>query len=590
MGRVATAGVFLLFLCTSCTPWPYDDPYDPHRCDPACDQAGGFICIDGQCKAKSASCGDGELQRWEACDGALLKQQTCKTQGFFAGDLACTGCKLDTSGCTNCGNAKLDDKEKCDGKLLGSLTCKGLGYRGGKPGCTKACKPDATNCYWLVTAGGVGGDGLYDMALDSVGNSYIAGSYNEDATFGTNTLPGTKWTDKVYYPNVFVAKLGPTGKFLWSTSARSMNSAYARGIATSKKHVLVTGTYNAAPVTFGNKQLKNRGAWDLFVAKLAAADGSLVWAVSAGAKGSQTGEDIAVDPAGNSYVVGTTSQTVSFGKTTLTSAGSTDVLVAKLDPDGKFVWATSAGGTGDDLGKALTLDAAGNVYITGGFSGTATFGSTTLTSLGSQDILVAKLDAAGKFVWATSAGSDHKDPEGGRGIVVDAKGNVTVAGWFMSTATFGTRQLTAQGAHDVFVARLSPAGKFDWVTTAGSDNKGQDSANDLLLSPAGDLYTTGSYTGKMDLPPSLSLQPIGGYDAFVARLDSSGKFVSAISAGGTEKGLLYNSDLGYALTMSPSGRVIVGGSFTVSATFNGEKITGKGDKDVFVWGLAGDSL
>jgi hypothetical protein len=89
------------------------------------------------------------------------------------------------------------------------------------------------------------------------------------------------------------------------------------------------------------------------------------------------------------------------------------------------------------LCQGIAVDASGNSYVTGGFEGTATFGSTTLESSGSQDIFVAKLDNRGNWLWAKKAGGTDSDY--GYGIAVDASGNSYVTGYFYSaTATFGS--------------------------------------------------------------------------------------------------------------------------------------------------------
>src|SRR6185369_12691602 len=99
-----------------------------------------------------------------------------------------------------------------------------------------------------------------------------------------------------------------------------------------------------------------------------------------------------------------------------------DVFTAKYDPEGNVLWAASAGGTGTDNGTGIGVDAAGNCYITGHFSSTSiTFGATTLTRTGSENVFVVKYDASGNVLWANRAGGTGFDA--GSGIAVDAAGN-----------------------------------------------------------------------------------------------------------------------------------------------------------------------
>jgi Ca2+-binding RTX toxin-like protein len=200
-----------------------------------------------------------------------------------------------------------------------------------------------------------------------------------------------------------------------------------------------------------------------------------VWARQAGGTSFDRGRGIAVDNSGNSYVTGVFSGTATFGpgeanETTLTSAGS-DVFVAKYDSTGALVWAKQAGGTSEDSGQGIAVDGSGNSYVTGQFDGTATFGpgeanETTLTSDGSSDVFVAKLGAgspcaslpttgctvngrAGQLCQGTTgndviqgtAGSDVIQGLGGHDAIVAGNGNDTVCGGDGNDALSGSNGL-----------------------------------------------------------------------------------------------------------------------------------------------------
>ncbi len=149
------------------------------------------------------------------------------------------------------------------------------------------------------------------------------------------------------------------------------------------------------------------------------------WAVSGEGTECQYGTSTAVDTLGETYVFGTYAGTVIFGNISLTSQGVFNVFVAKLNANGTWLWAVSAGGT-NTYSSHITLDADGNAYVIGVFNGTATFGTTTLTSLGSNDIFIAKLASNGMWRWAVSSGGITVDE--GYGIAVDSDGNVYVSG------------------------------------------------------------------------------------------------------------------------------------------------------------------
>ena len=81
--------------------------------------------------------------------------------------------------------------------------------------------------------------------------------------------------------------------------------------------------------------------------------------------------------------------------------------MAKLDPNGNFVWAAKAGGAGHDHGRSVTTLSDGGTVISGDYASTATFGSVTLNEYGGSSAFIAKLDTNGSFVWAKNAGEDQ---------------------------------------------------------------------------------------------------------------------------------------------------------------------------------------
>ena len=185
------------------------------------------------------------------------------------------------------------------------------------------------------------------------------------------------------------------------------------------------------------------------------------WAKSAGGTSDDRGNSISMDAIGNIYVTGNFSDTtITFGSYTLTNAG---VFVVKYDASGNALWAKDALGSG--TGTGISLDANGNSFVTGYFfSPTITFGGTTLTNAdttgGSADIFVVKYNGAGNVVWAKSAGGIYYD--NGIGISVDVNGNAYLTGGFQSnTISFGNTTLTnatTNGYADIFTAKLDSTG------------------------------------------------------------------------------------------------------------------------------------
>ena len=315
------------------------------------------------------------------------------------------------------------------------------------------------NWLWAKKAGGTSDDYGYGIAVDANGNSYVTGKFYGSATFGTTTLTSSGYED------IFVAKLDSNGNWLWAKKAGGTNSDYSHSIAVDDNgKSYIAGDYKGS-ATFGTTTLTSSGDRDIFIAKLDI-NGNWLWAKKAGGTSEDVGCSITVNDNGNSYVTGYYySGNATFGTTILTGSGNNDIFVAKLDSNGNWLWAKKAGGTDYDVGFGIAVDANGNSYVTGNFRGSATFGTTTLTSSGWVNIYVAKMDSNGNWLWAKQAGGTDWDE--GDGITVDYNGTSYVTGYFEGSATFGTTTLTSSGNSDIFVAKLDINGNWLLAKQAG---------------------------------------------------------------------------------------------------------------------------
>ena len=92
---------------------------------------------------------------------------------------------------------------------------------------------------------------------------------------------------------------------------------------------------------------------------------------------------------------------------------------------GPFLWAKKLGGSEGDVAGGVAVDSAGNCYVTGTFSGTATFDGVSLTSSGAGDAFVAKFNGDGVLQWVRKAGGARHDD--GQAIAVDTASDVYLA-------------------------------------------------------------------------------------------------------------------------------------------------------------------
>ncbi len=227
----------------------------------------------------------------------------------------------------------------------------------------------------------------YGIDVDSSGNSYVTGYFNGTVTIGSTGITSSGYTD------LFAAKLNTNGDWLWVKKAGGTGDEYSLSIAVDVSgNSYITGFFAGNSVHFGTISISSSGNDDIFAAKLDT-NGNWLWAKKAGGLSADRGNGISVDSFGNSYVTGYFRFAATFDTITLNNSneGENDIFIAKLDTNGNWVGADKAGGAYDDSGNSIAIDRSGNSFITGSFIGTAYVGNTSLTSNGETNIFVAKL-------------------------------------------------------------------------------------------------------------------------------------------------------------------------------------------------------
>lgn len=254
----------------------------------------------------------------------------------------------------------------------------------------------------------------------------------------------------------------------------------------------------------------------------------------------------------------------------------------------QFTFAKRMGGIGSEVVYAMAVDAQGNVYTTGTFSGTADFdpgpGVFNLTAP-IFGIFVSKLDADGNFKWARQFGIGN-----GYGICVDTEGNVYTTGRFTGTSDFdpgaGVFNLTSVGNSDIFISKLDSLGNFVWAKSTGGIN--EDAANDIAIHESGILAITGYFRGNSDFDPGPgSFNLMAGFiDVFVSVLDTAGNFQWAKRLGGGTGSDGITGSEGNAVKFDEEGNVYTTGYFSGTGDFDPGtaefNLSSFGGRDIFV--------
>ena len=375
------------------------------------------------------------------------------------------------------------------------------------------------NVLWAKSAGGTGTDQGTSINTDASGNVYVTGYFQSTSiTFGATTL-----TTVPFSSNMFVLKYDGSGNLIWAKCASGANNIRGRSInSDASGNVYVTGDYGSSTVTIGSTTLSSSGILDVFTVKYDAL-GNVLWAKSAGGTNNDYSMGISTDASSNVFVTGYFfSSAMTCSTTVLTNAngGSCDVFAIKYDALGNFIWAKRAGGLGSDFGNGISADAAGNSYLTGKFdSPTLALGTTTLTNAGNTDFFLYKYDPSGNIVWARGiAGTGY---EVGNSVATPTNGNVYIAGQFTSnTITCGTTTLTnaIAGTDDIFVLKYDVSGNALWAKSVGAS--GNQIGYGVSPDINGNVFVTGSIgSNPVSFGPT-TLTSAGMDDIFVAKLDN----------------------------------------------------------------------
>lgn len=428
---------------------------------------------------------------------------------------------------------------------------------------------DALNYLWSGNIGQyfTGNQYTRDTYTDDAGNVYIVGDFIGAVDFDPSAseyyLFAEGGTDG------FFAKYDSNGNFVFAKSIAGTNNVYARAIALdNSNNIFLTGDFNSTAdfnPQGGGAELS--GANCIFVAKYDS-NGQYINAIAMSGSSTFGSKDIDIDNNSNVYIAGNFYQTADFDGSAGTAnmtASNHDIFYAKYDSDLNYIYAKQLNSGGNDYGFsikvdkttgegyvagsygastgfnkfdasgnsvfqktfannlgtnnfAIALDESNNIYMTSGFTGTVDFdpdaGTANLTSNGGFDIVLAKYDANGAYIFANAIGSPSDDF--GRDIALDNNGNIITTGSFSETANFdpaASNDLTSIGGKDIFLAAYDTDGNFIDAISAGGTSDDEGLA--VNISPENKINFGGYFNPEATFGAN-TLTSINHADAFVA--------------------------------------------------------------------------
>jgi len=401
---------------------------------------------------------------------------------------------------------------------------------------------------WGFSLGSVGADAPHSLKTDKDGNIYLTGYFGGQMDVDPN--PEEKLINSGTGRDAFLVKYDKDGKLLWVRSFGNVetipfasgDTRFEEGVdldIDEDNNVYLTGVFDGTidlDDSDGNKTADTLVAdkRNTFLAKFDS-NGKLLKCVSFSGKGINQGQAVRVNKEGSVYVAGIFDDKAEFGETSLTSAGSTDIFLARYDKNLDLIWAKRWGGSGaDKVGTAaVDIDQDSNIYLAGDFTGTAYWDNFKITSKGSADAFFAKLDKEGKVLLLKSIGGAYYDSA--QKVKLDNAGNILITGYFKDSVDFDPgkgvdflQSFSFGEAADAFLAKYSSGGDFVWARSFGGYVALADevqTAYGLGIDSQGNPVITGKFYDQIDFHSSedLNLTSKGKGDVFLVKYNAEGE-------------------------------------------------------------------
>lgn len=397
------------------------------------------------------------------------------------------------------------------------------------------------NLLWAKSLGDSGAVLVGSLANDAAGNLYLSGAFTKTTDFDPG--PGVFMLTKTGTRLGFVLKLDRNGNFIWA-KAFGGNLAYMEDMnlacdtagnvfATANFH----GTVDADPGPGVQNMVCSSSVYpNIFILKLDSS-GNYLWNDQISGTNMLTVYSLAADNAGSVYVTGSFMGTADFdpgaGVLNLVATTNTvDAFILKLhSSNGNLDWAVPVGATSMDVGMVVSIDHAGDVYVSGPFGGTVDFDPgaavyNVTAASNASDIFLLKLNAQGEFVWVrtwtiTGCGNGYY-------CATDVQNNVYMIGNYKGPTDFdpGVGVLnfntSGPGVSNIFMLKLDTAGTLDWAIEMGSTENAYGYS--LVIPEDMSIYSTGVFDTTTDFNPGVGTAFLSATQEqmYMHKLDQSG--------------------------------------------------------------------
>jgi len=422
---------------------------------------------------------------------------------------------------------------------------------------------------WVADIGGPSSNCISSgVGVDKQNNIYIGGFFSGTADFDPSAAGTHNLTAKGNYDG-FVAKYTTDGKLIWAVSMGGSSTTQVNSMCVDANgDPIITGQFDSSDLDAdpgpGTAILSAQGGYDAFVIKLDA-DGGFVWAKSIGGSGTDYGVHVIADSQGNVIENIRYQSAVQVGSQIYTAQSSQfNGLAVKYDPNGNLIWAINIGDTGDSEVDYSTVDHLGNVLLCGPFQGNDNFnplGAASYLNANGGATFIAKYTSAGSLIWVKSFNGPPAN------ICVNSKNDIFLDGPFSSTISFNGTSLNPVGAQDLYLAKYSSAGGFEFAKDVGGAN-GSMFNYGIQSSQDDYIFISGYFNGTIDFDPSPATSAFisdhGQRDFFLTKYDSDLNYKWAFNGGSPN----CSNSLGRAITVDNNNDILFTGGFCSTVNFS----------------------
>ena len=348
------------------------------------------------------------------------------------------------------------------------------------------------------------------MVTDAQGNTLLLGHFSGSLVFGATTLVSSGASD------LYLAKLDPNGQVLWAKKfGDAANQISPNGVGVDPSGNITIAATLIGTTDFGGGGLSAGAGMFGFAVAHFDANGAHLWSKAFQSSANLYCKGLDVDTAGGVVLAGELSGTVNFGNGALTSAGATDIFVAKLaGVTGNATWSKKFGDANSQGVTAVDTDGSNNIVLVGVHSGVWGLGGPVMTAIAS-DVYIGRLDNAGN--WACSKTIDVAGTP--TQVRVDPLGAILITGTFTSAIDLGGGSLANNGMSDIYLAKFSSSCFFSWSKSFGG--AGNDWDPSIAADSTSNILLGAQTSGITDFGGG-PLAATGAYDITIAKFTSAG--------------------------------------------------------------------